>query len=67
MEKIVQFDLNNKNILITGGTGSFGVRCIDTLLRNYKPKKLVILSRDELKQYELSQKYSEKGEINYEI
>ena len=61
MEKIVQFDLNNKNILITGGTGSFGVRCIDTLLRNYKPKKLVILSRDELKQYELSQKYSEKN------
>ena len=48
-------DFNNKNILITGGTGSFGTKCVETLLRDYKPKRLVIFSRDELKQYEMSQ------------
>jgi len=51
--------LNNKNILITGGTGSFGVRCAQTILKNYSPKRLVILSRDELKQFEMSQNLSE--------
>ena len=54
-------NLRNKTILITGGTGSFGVRCLDTILNNYKPKKIVVFSRDELKQYELSQRYSEKN------
>ena len=53
-------DFNNKNILITGGTGSFGTKCVETLLRDYKPKRLVIFSRDELKQYEMSQVYSEE-------
>ena len=53
-------DFNNKNILITGGTGSFGNKCVETLLRDYKPKRLVIFSRDELKQYEMSQIYSEE-------
>ena len=45
---------DNKNILITGGTGSFGKRFIATLLERYKPKKIVVYSRDELKQYEMS-------------
>ena len=53
-------DFNNKNILITGGTGSFGTKSVETLLRDYKPKRLVIFSRDELKQYEMSQIYSEE-------
>lgn len=53
-------DFNNKDILITGGTGSFGTKCVETLLRDYKPKRLVIFSRDELKQYEMSQVYSEE-------
>ena len=44
---------NQKNILITGGTGSFGKKFIETVLKNYKPNKLVIFSRDELKQDEL--------------
>lgn len=48
-------DLNGKSILITGGTGSFGKRFVETLLKNYSPKKIVIYSRDELKQYEMSQ------------
>ena len=41
---------NNKSILITGGTGSFGQEFAKKILKNYKPKKLVIFSRDELKQ-----------------
>ncbi len=53
-------DFNNKNILITGGTGSFGYKCVEWLLNNYKPKRLVVFSRDELKQYEMAQVYSEK-------
>ena len=45
--------LNNKSILITGGTGSFGKSFIKTVLMKYKPKRLVVYSRDELKQYEM--------------
>ena len=48
---------NGKNILITGGTGSFGKKYVDILLQNYKPNKIVIYSRDELKQYEMSQQF----------
>ena len=50
---------DDKSILITGGTGSFGQQYVDTLLRRYKPKRLVILSRDELKQYEMKQKFND--------
>ncbi len=49
---------NDKSILITGGTGSFGQKCTETLLRKYRPKRLVIFSRDELKQFEMAQKFS---------
>lgn len=45
--------LNGKSILITGGTGSFGKKFAATLLKRYKPKKIIIYSRDELKQYEM--------------
>ena len=47
--------LNNKTILITGGTGSFGKKCISTILNIYEPKKVIIYSRDELKQFEMQQ------------
>jgi UDP-N-acetylglucosamine 4,6-dehydratase/5-epimerase len=47
--------LNNKIILITGGTGSFGKKCTEIILQRYKPRKLIIFSRDELKQWEMSQ------------
>ena len=50
--------LNDKIILITGGTGSFGKKCTQTILERYKPRKLIILSRDELKQFEMSQDFS---------
>ena len=45
--------LDNKNILITGGTGSFGKKFIEIVLKKFKPKKLIIYSRDELKQFEM--------------
>jgi len=50
---------NNKNILITGGTGSFGKKYTDILLSKYKPNKIIIYSRDELKQYEMEQEFND--------
>lgn len=50
---------NDKSILITGGTGSFGRRYVRTILRRYRPKKLIIYSRDELKQFEMEQEFHE--------
>ncbi|MGO9229800.1 MAG: UDP-N-acetylglucosamine 4,6-dehydratase (inverting) [Bryobacteraceae bacterium] len=47
------FNLQNKDILITGGTGSFGRKCAELLLREYNPKRLIVFSRDELKQHEM--------------
>lgn len=53
--------LNNKIVLITGGTGSFGKKFVEIILRDYPHvKKIIIYSRDELKQFELKQKYPEK-------
>lgn len=53
--------LNYKSVLITGGTGSFGKKFVETILKNYpEVKRIVIFSRDELKQFELKQKYPEK-------
>jgi UDP-N-acetylglucosamine 4,6-dehydratase len=46
---------NKKSILITGGTGSFGQCFVKRILQNFQPKKIIIYSRDELKQYEMSQ------------
>jgi UDP-N-acetylglucosamine 4,6-dehydratase len=48
---------DNKSILITGGTGSFGKRFSAYLLKNYSPKKVIIYSRDELKQFEMQQQF----------
>lgn len=49
---------NGKSILITGGTGSFGKKFIEILLKKYSPNKVIVYSRDELKQFEMSQVYS---------
>ena len=54
--------LTNSSILITGGTGSFGHAFVKMTLEKYKPKKIVILSRDEMKQWEM-QKLYENNEI----
>ena len=52
--------LNGKSVLITGGTGSFGKKFVETILNRYpQVKRIVIYSRDELKQFELKQKYPE--------
>lgn len=51
---------NGKNILITGGTGSFGKKYTEILLSKYRPNKIIIFSRDELKQYEMAQEFNEK-------
>ncbi len=48
----------NKSLLITGGTGSFGKKCIEIILRDYKPARLIVFSRDELKQFEMQQVFS---------
>lgn len=49
----------NKSILITGGTGSFGKKYVRTILDRFKPKRLVIYSRDELKQFEMAQEFND--------
>jgi UDP-N-acetylglucosamine 4,6-dehydratase len=49
--------LNGKTILITGGTGSFGKKCTEVLLKKYRLKKLIIFSRDELKQFNMAKQF----------
>ena len=53
-----QFSLNDKSILITGGTGSFGKQYVRTILAHYRPKRVVAYSRDELKQFEMQQDFT---------
>jgi UDP-N-acetylglucosamine 4,6-dehydratase len=50
---------NDKSILITGGTGSFGRKFVGNLLKNFKPRRLIVYSRDELKQYEMQQEFDQ--------
>jgi UDP-N-acetylglucosamine 4,6-dehydratase len=49
---------NGKSILVTGGTGSFGKAFIKTVLERYQPRRVIVYSRDELKQYEMAGEYS---------
>lgn len=51
---------NDTNILITGGTGSFGRHYVRTLLKRYTPKKVIIYSRDEVKQFEMHQEFPQE-------
>jgi len=55
--------MNGKTILITGGTGSFGKKFVETVLKKFSPKKIIIYSRDELKQFEMQNdpKYKKEG------
>ncbi len=55
--------LNNKTILITGGTGSFGHHFVDYALKHYKPKKIIIYSRDEYKQFVMNNEYKKWDEV----
>lgn len=55
--------LNNKTILVTGGTGSFGHHFVEYALSHYSPKKIIIYSRDEFKQFNMDNEYKEYREI----
>lgn len=52
--------VDSKTILITGGTGSFGKKFVERVLRHHNPKKIIVYSRDELKQYEMAQVFTDK-------
>ena len=52
---------NKKNLIITDGTGSFGKAFVEYVLKNFKPNKVVIYSRDELKQYHFAENLKSKG------
>ncbi len=54
-------------ILVTGGTGSFGQKFIETLFRDHNPKKVIVFSRDELKQFEMAQKFKDEKRIRFFI
>lgn len=55
--------LNNKTILITGGTGSFGHHFVSYVLEHYHPKRIIIYSRDEFKQFQMQNQYRQYGEV----
>lgn len=52
-------DWSNKSVLVTGGTGSFGKKFVEQLLRVQKPRRIVVFSRDELKQHEMRQQFDD--------
>ena len=56
---IKQATLDNSVIVITGGTGSFGHKFLDMTLKKYNPKKIIVFSRDEMKQWEMQKKFSD--------
>jgi UDP-N-acetylglucosamine 4,6-dehydratase len=51
-------DLNDKDVMVVGGTGSFGKAFVAAVLERFKPRRLIVYSRDELKQYEMQQKWN---------
>lgn len=59
--------LNNSSILITGGTGSFGNTFVPMTLEKYNPKRLVIYSRDEMKQWDMAQHYNNDARVSFII
>ena len=58
---------NNKTILITGGTGSFGNIFVPMTLENYNPKKIIIFSRDEMKQWDMAKKFVGDDRVRFFI
>ena len=57
--------ISGKSVLVTGGTGSFGQKFVEIALRDYEPRRLAILSRDELKQYDMHQKFGNHPKLRY--
>jgi len=60
-------DFNNSTILVTGGTGSFGNMFIPMTLEKFNPKKVIVFSRDEMKQWEMAQRFKDENRIRYFI
>jgi len=60
-------DWNKKTILVTGGTGSFGKKFIEIMLKEFHPEKLIVFSRDELKQYDMRAKGFDHSSVRYFI
>lgn len=58
---------NNKTILVTGGTGSFGNKFIEMTLKLYNPRKIIIYSRDEMKQWKMAQKFNNDEQLRFFI
>jgi UDP-N-acetylglucosamine 4,6-dehydratase len=54
-DRLLSFDWTSKSVLVTGGTGSFGKKFVEVMIAEYRPKKLIVFSRDELKQHEMRQ------------
>ncbi len=59
--------LNNSSILITGGTGSFGYKFVELTLKKYNPKRLIIFSRDEMKQWNMAKQFKDDRRIRFFI
>lgn len=67
MKKIKNNNLNKKTIFLTGGTGSFGNAFVEETLKKYKPKKIIIYSRDEMKQWMMKEKFKSYKNIKFII
>lgn len=59
--------LENSSILITGGTGSFGKKFVSMTLKRFNPKNIIVFSRDEMKQWDMAEKYSEDPRVKFII
>jgi FlaA1/EpsC-like NDP-sugar epimerase len=59
--------MNNATILVTGATGSFGHKFIQMTLAKYKPVKIIVFSRDEMKQWDMAQKYQNEPRVRFFI
>ena len=62
-----QHMFEGRNILITGGTGSFGKTFVPSTLRNYNPSRITIYSRDEMKQWEMAQQFDNDPRVSFVI
>jgi len=56
---------DDKTILVTGGTGSFGNTFIPMTIKKYKPKRIIVYSRDEMKQWEMAKKFENESSIRF--
>src|SRR5688572_10097184 len=58
---------DGKSVLITGGTGSFGRKFVETLLKRHKPRRVIVYSRDELKQFEMAQVFNDPSMSHFTL